>query len=244
MFSSVEWWSLLLTFSGAAFPLLPCRWGCLASSSFWSCCLPAPPSGGQVVTSMASAAAQISGLTYLLCRGSKMSGLTFFMICRGSSVSGLTFLICLGSNVSGLTFLICRGSNLSGLTFLICRGSNMSGLTFLICRGSNMSGLTFLICRGSNMSGLTFLICRGSNVSGLTDETLERTDVKKTRTTTAHSHHDRIHTCTRISAPQCFIFICVAQDLRVDQLTVSRRVFTRSHRGPQHPFARTHMAVH
>ena len=40
--SSVEWW-FLLPFSGAAFPPLPCRWSCLASSSFWSCCLPLPP---------------------------------------------------------------------------------------------------------------------------------------------------------------------------------------------------------
>ena len=45
-FSSVEWWSLLLPFSGAAFPPLPRGWGCLASSSFWSCCLPLPPLGG------------------------------------------------------------------------------------------------------------------------------------------------------------------------------------------------------
>ena len=33
-FSSVEWRPLLLPFSSAAFPPLPCGWGCLASSSF------------------------------------------------------------------------------------------------------------------------------------------------------------------------------------------------------------------
>ena len=38
-FSSVEWWSLL-PFSGAAFLCLLFGWGGLASSSFWSCCLP------------------------------------------------------------------------------------------------------------------------------------------------------------------------------------------------------------
>ena len=44
--SGVQFSILLLPFSAAAFPLLPCGWGCLASTSFWSCCFPLPPLDG------------------------------------------------------------------------------------------------------------------------------------------------------------------------------------------------------
>ena len=72
------------------------------------------------------------------------------------------------------------------------------------------------------------------------DEALERTEVNNTPTTTAH--------CQRARA---FLHAVCNFYLRGSRSTggsanrvKKKRVFTRNHSGPHHPFARTHMAMH